>query len=1153
MTRPRHMWATTLSLAALLAATVSAQTGPAGHWTFNEVRGSTSPDASGHGNDATVIYGKLVKGVDGTAILFDDRVASVRISSAPSLCPLEAVTAEAWVKLSGVRLGGYPSVVRKDGCYALRFSQGRIGFIIWTGGKFDILTAAKTDWEADRWYHLAGTYDGKQMRIYIDGALAGEKGHSGDIDGAYAEVHIGGRGGQYCLTGAVDEAKVFARALPPNEIKASRERGVAALAAQKDVAVKPQTVGRKADADPSAFRKPQRSIAMVQDGFIWIDAEDFSDYGGWLLDTQFVHLMGSAYLIAAGIGKPVADATVEVDVPRPGRYRMWVRTKNWLKGYAPGQFKVVVAGQGSEHTFGRANTEDWIWEAGGDHDLPRGKTTIGLRDITGYYGRCDALVLTTDMDYTPPADTEAVRRERSRLTGLSLEPKVAGEWDVIVVGAGPAGCPAALAAARTGAKTALIQNRPLLGGNASSELGVPMNGAASSHPNARETGIAEEAGRIHARYGYMKMSEPFRIMAAELDNLDVFVNNHVFDVIMADSQTIAAVKAVNTLTNEITVYRAKRFIDCTGDGWVAAFAKADYHLGREARSEFNESLAPDKPDNITMSGCLMGRALGYRADDMGKPMDYSPPPWAAKLPPPEEFSRKPKHFRGGQWWMEHEGTIDDLLDAEKARDELIRIVFGYWDWIKHHSPFRDQARNYTIVHLPIVEAKRESRRIVGDYMVNQNDVQAGRVFPDRVAYGGWPLDVHHPKGIYSGREGAFDCNPRVPIWTIPYRSLYSRTIQNLLMAGRCMSVSHIALGSVRVQNTLATCGQAAGTAAAMSLQLNTTPRGIYQGHMAALQQRLLKDDQTIPEVKNEDPLDVARNAKAAASSTMGYDEWTRRQITRGEAHPLVTPRAVLFPAGMHKRIDTIHLMLANTTAKPAEVTAFLREAAETGDFSSKQDVASAKATVPAKSEGWVAFRLGAALSKPFAWVWLPKVGEGVSWRLMDTAPLGSCRGYGGGAGREWAVIRGQYYAFYTEPAIATKVAGFGPGNVVNGWARIIGDQPNMWASDPQQKMPQWVELSWDQPQRLSAVYLTFDTELGARWCTVPLPPQCVRDYEVSCQVGGKWVAVASAKGNFQRRRIHRFAPVTASKLRLTVHSTNGDPSARVFEIRAYGE
>ncbi len=207
-----------LAYAAALFSMARAQDGPVAHWSFNKVAGTTTPDDSGNGNDALISYGKLVKGVDGAAILFDDRMASVRANSSPSLCPLEAVSVEAWVKLSQATQSGFPSVVRKNGCYALRFSGNRLGFIIWTNGKFDILTAPKADWSPGQWYHLAGTYDGKEMRIYIDGKLAAQKPHAGDIDAAYAEVHMGGRAGLYRLKGIIDEAKIYARALGPDDV-----------------------------------------------------------------------------------------------------------------------------------------------------------------------------------------------------------------------------------------------------------------------------------------------------------------------------------------------------------------------------------------------------------------------------------------------------------------------------------------------------------------------------------------------------------------------------------------------------------------------------------------------------------------------------------------------------------------------------------------------------------------------------------------------------------------------------------------------------------------------------------------------------------------------------------------------------------------------
>ncbi|MEW6356965.1 MAG: FAD-dependent oxidoreductase [Planctomycetota bacterium] len=1115
-------------------------------WSFDEFKGNISADLSGNVNDATARGGAQVKGVRGAGLEFDGTKTSASCAPSPGLDLTSTLTLEAWVKLHSTDFRKNPAVIRKDEAYALRFGGKSLAFILWMNGDTVFLNSAKTDWVTNQWYHLAATYDGAQMRLFIDGIedKNSPQKQTGPVDISAVPCGIGSAHSQYILHGALDEMRIFNRVLSPDEIKTSNDVGRKFIQSQQDTAFKPRPVGETIP----VFRKPKREITMVKEGFIWIDAEDFSDYGGWCLDTQFMHLMGSAYLIAGGIGQPVKDATVEINIPKAGKYRLWVRAKNWLKDHSPGQFTVVIRGKPTNHVFGKANEENWIWESGGDFELPRGKTTIAIHDLTGYYGRCDALVLSSDMSYTPPADVEEIKQERARLAGLSLEPKLVGEFDVIVVGAGSAGCPAAIAAARMGAKTALIQNRPVLGGNSSIECGVPINGAASCHPNARESGIIEEVGRIKARYGYPKMDEPFRIAAEQEKNLHVFTNTHVFAVEMKNEKEIAAVKAVNTLTNEITTYKGKYFIDCTGDGWVGYFAKAKYRFGREARHEHDESLASEKADEITMSGCIMGgRALSYRAEEMGKPMPYTPPPWAPKFPPEKEFGRKPRGFASGEWWLEHPGTINDIWDAEKARDELIRISYGYWDYIKNTWPEKERAKNYALTFIPLVDAKRESRRLIGDYILTQNDVQSARQFPDAISYGGWPIDVHHPEGIFSGTKGAFDCNPHVPIYTIPYRSLYSVNIDNLLFAGRCMSVTHIALGTVRVQGTLAAMGQVVGTAAALCSQWNTSPRGIYEGRMKEFQQILLKNDQYIPGIKNEDPNDLARKATVTASSTAHYDEFSKRDVQKDrELHPLNTPRAVMLPRGVKKEFKSISLLLHSENDVPTKATMHLREAAASGDFSSTKDIATATVDVPKKSETWVEFPVNCAIESPFAYVWLSPA-KGISWRLMETAPIGSCRAYGG-----WTVHKGEYYAFATDPPLAIAVD-YRPENIISGVTRIVDRTMNMWASDPEHPMPQWIELDFDAPTAVNAVYLIFDTDMNTKFHTIPIVRQCVRDYDLSYYDGAKWTTVASEKGNFQRRRVHRFDTVTATKLRLTVHATNGDRSAKVFEIRAYKE
>lgn len=904
------------------------------------------------------------------------------------------------------------------------------------------------------------------------------------------------------------------------------------------------------------FRKPPRAVEEVVPGFLWIDAEDFSDYGGWWLDTQFVHLMGSGYLIANGVNEPVAPASIEIEIPRAGTYKLWVRTRDWLPDYSPGRFQVAVDDRVAEPIFGRAEHGRWAWKSGGTFELEEGSVRLELRDLTGEYSRCDALILTADGDYVPPGDTEGVIRERARLTGLELEPQDGGKFDVVVVGAGAAGCCAAIAAARNGAETALIQNRPVLGGNASLELGVGICGAAVSHANAREGGIIEAAGRLRTRHGFHRMSEPFRLLAEQEEHLSVFLNQHVHDVEMAAENSIAAVRAVDTFTGANRRYRGDIFIDCTGDGWVGYYAGADYRFGRESRSEFGEDLAPKQPDKITMSGCIMGNlAISFQATDQGHLVPYEPPSWALELPSPEAFGRRVRRVTTGEWWLEHPGSFNDLERAERARDELIRITYGFWDFLKNHWPDREKAATYRLVYVPICDAKRETRRLMGDYLLKQQDVLEGRLFPDRIAYGGWSLDVHHPQGILSGPEGPFDCNPRVPIYTIPYRCLYSRNISNLLFAGRHVSVTHIALGSVRVQGTLATLGQAAGTAAALCGEHGTSPRGIYQEHLVELQQTLLKQDQYIPELTNNDPDDLARQATVTASSTARMKQFGGNQA-RGrltDVHEFTTSRATMFPVGIDARLDQVHLCLGSTRREPSEVTLHLRGARQFGDYGSTEDLATATATVPPDQESWIKFPFDVKVDAPYAWVWLPRA-PGLHWRLMSAAPKGCCRAYGGAGERDWTVLENQYYACYTSPPRRWKIDSEPP-NVINGVARPVGDRLNLWVSDPQESLPQSIRLELKKPRHFDTVRITFDTNMDPRHheIRVPVPSECVKDYKLEVRQEGQWDAVATEKDNFQRHRVHHFEPVVADQLRVTVNKTHGSPSARIFEIRVYQE
>jgi len=919
----------------------------------------------------------------------------------------------------------------------------------------------------------------------------------------------------------------------------------------------------------TVFQKEERiKPKMVEDGFLYIDVEDFDDYGGWRMDVQFVHLMGSPYLMATGIGTPVKDATTTINVPKSGEYNVWVRARNWVKDYAPGRFQVRINNQALSKEFGAANSDKWLWEKGGKVSLDKGDVSLALHDLTGYYGRCDAILLTTDDKYIPPSDKDAVCKERARLQGLSLEPEFAGEFDIIVVGGGPSGVPAALAAARSGAKTALIQNRPTLGGNASVECGVgaaALMGAAAHHPGWRETGIVEEASRIRARY-FSKdanFSNTFKKMTDEQENLTVFYNQHVFDVLMKNKGTIEKARAVSTLTGLISDYKGTVFVDCTGDGWLGYYAGAEYHYGREGRDEFNEYLAPEKPDSITMSGCIMGDGLinltGFKSEPGDEIVKFNLPEWVKPIEILESPYRTFTTFERGLWWMEHPGDINDVWQAEEARDELIKISFAFWDYVKNRSQYADSAKYHKLITIPIMDAKRESRRLVGDYMLTQNDVQSATLFPDRISYAWWNIDIHHPEGIYSREGGSFDYKVYAPINYIPYRTLYSKNIDNLLMAGRCASFSHVALGTTRVMSTLATTGQAAGTAAAMCVDYGITPRDIYKNRMSELQQTLLKNDQSIPGIPNLDEKDLARTAKVSASSFKSSSDFNSLKIL--ESVPLETQRFVVIPANKVKHIKKIKVYLENTNFTATKIKAIAEGTFEIKSFPymDKEKLNPVKLgtfsfIVPEKSKSWIEIPVDISVPEKVKYlkVSLPQT-EGVSWAMMKCEYNEGGRGYVAKKGKDIKerVAEGQFHAIATEPFISGM--DYSPENVINGSTRLAENPSSMWASDPTQPFPQWIELDIEGEKEINQVRITFDTDLSGRFTPDGTPDMCVADYDLSVYNKGKWVKVVEEKENFLRHKIHTFKKIKADKLRLTVNKTNGDKSARVFEIRAYNE
>lgn len=439
--------------------------------------------------------------------------------------------------------------------------------------------------------------------------------------------------------------------------------------------------------------------------------------------------------------------------------------------------------------------------------------------------------------------------------------------DVVVVGGGMAGVCAAIAAARNGASVVLVQDRPVLGGNASSEVRMHVCGADCSggrkDTDCRESGIIEELRIENAVRNLQRSASAYDLMLYEWvrreSNITLLLNTSCCGVTMAATDRIGEVLACRPGTEDEFSIRGKLFIDCSGDGRLGVEAGAEFRMGREARNEFNESMAPPTADAKTLGSTLL--FITRRHD---RPMPFRPPPWARKYASCADLPHRGHgSWEYGYWWVEWGGELDTIKDSERIRDELLAVATGVWDHIKN-SGHHPQSEKWALDWLGFLPGKRESRRFVGDYILTQRDLQQGEQFADGVAYGGWSIDLHPPEGIDS-REPA--CKQvMTPLYNIPLRCLYSRNVPNLLFAGRQISASHVAFGSTRIMATCAVMGQAVGTAAAMCARRNRTPRELGRDAIADLQQALLKDDAYIIGVTNSDPADLARSATVRASS-----------------------------------------------------------------------------------------------------------------------------------------------------------------------------------------------------------------------------------------------------------------------------------------------
>jgi hypothetical protein len=757
-------------------------------------------------------------------------------------------------------------------------------------------------------------------------------------------------------------------------------------------------------------------------------------------------------------------------------------------------------------------------------------------------------------------------------------------YDLVVIGGGLAGFSAAVAAARLGLKACLVHDRPVLGGNSSSEVRVTPHGAACFHSYARETGIISELLIAERALNHEPTFENGWInsvwdvvlydMAQSTPGLSLKLNTSLRSASMGPGGRIESVAcSVAAAETELTL-TAPLFVDATGDGLLADMAGCEWRMGSEGRAEFNEPHAP-----LQASSDTMGSSIQFKTKDMGRPVPFTAPDWAVKYDDASFFydqGRDPSEIRGGFWWIEIGVPWHSIRDAEEIRHELTRHCLGVWDWIKNKDPkLKEKAKNFGLDWMGQVPGKRESRRVMGDYFMTEKDPQERTAFPDEVAFGGWFVDLHTPGGLLAATSEAsaatgwdqtteYAAKSYVGPYGIPLRMLIARDSPNLFLAGRNVSVTHAALGTVRVMATTALMGQAVGTAAAVALQRGHGIHELAEKAAAEIQQSLLRQGCFLPNLKNEDPLDLARAASASASSSASlfgagplsrgsydgraYDPWE----PDGREDALTRLRAQNI--GVGGPLESVWACVSNFSDGVQELQAELVAIEQLWDYRTRPGLPLAAATLKVAPglKQWVELKVPAGAAKPGGFVRL-NLGANpeLAWHRAGRCEPGHVSYFEMAPGRLRRYHDGATLSFKVDPPQPC----YGPENALSGVTRPQRSC-NLWRSDPQLALPQWLQLEWATPQEISQVELSFPGQLLNEYHTYPpfyRAPECPKDYRIQGKDGEVWRDLVTVTDNYQRHRIHRLPQsFTGGSLRMLIEATNGDPSAAVYEIRCYG-
>jgi hypothetical protein len=718
--------------------------------------------------------------------------------------------------------------------------------------------------------------------------------------------------------------------------------------------------------------------------------------------------------------------------------------------------------------------------------------------------------------------------------------------DITVAGGGIAGICAALAAVRNGLRVSLVNNRPVLGGNASSEIDVNINGAAyngnSPSVYAREGGIIEEIKRTAQYYGGLKDAAYFDLIYAE-PNISLFLNTQIHGV-LAPNGRIASISGIQQGSEREFSFESPLFIDCTGDGTVAFRAGVPYMLGRESRARFGESLAPTEAD-----GFVLGDTLTFRSVYRDRPVTFRRPAFAydiKKLPFFKNIGKKGLHrdiYRAADgtvnclWWLEYGGHLDTVGDNEEITLELRKLTLGFWDYIKNSGDF-EETENLELSFIATIPGKRESRRFIGDYILTQNDIERKTDFPDAVATGGWPMDIHAPRGIYDDAP-ATEWNYVPGTYNIPFRCLYSRAAENLLFAGRNISASHAAFSSTRVMATGGALGQAAGTAAYLCAKYGITPAEVAASRIDELQSLLQRGDQAIMGLHED--VGVAADAVVTASSEREYEVAEQTGLLRldGE-YTLALP--------VTRELDSIEIGIKSEGETSLSVE--LWGGGRPENNLPAHILRSVTLSVAANADGWAALPL--SVEKP---------GDGKVYLIFKPNPLISLytsdealTGIVSFRRDEKSREDTEFPEFRRLPfnicfrGVLPEQRLFAPENVTNGWSRPYG-APNLWMSG-KSAAGQWLKLDFKKRVNISELQVILNTKLEEDNIREDIPV-LIKDYKIEVTAANGGSRTIEVRNNFLRLNRHLINTPGVTSVKITVKDTYGGNYAEIYAVKAW--